>query len=52
MKGYRPSFNDNIPNSYKNLIERCWQQELTFDEIFNLKMIVATSPIKLMKKNI
>ncbi|KAK8845724.1 hypothetical protein M9Y10_020642 [Tritrichomonas musculus] len=38
-KGFRPPFNCPIPESYKNLIERCWSQDPeerpTFDQILN-----------------
>ena len=38
-KGIRPQFKKNIPESYKNLIERCWAQEQdkrpSFDNILN-----------------
>ena len=27
LKGGRPKFNTEIPESYKNLIERCWNQD-------------------------
>ncbi|KAK8897656.1 hypothetical protein M9Y10_015619 [Tritrichomonas musculus] len=39
IEGYRPKFLKKIPESYKNLIERCWEKEPenrpTFDEILN-----------------
>lgn len=40
MHGGRPKFDNNVPNSYKELIEKCWADDPndrpTFDEIITL----------------
>lgn len=33
--GYRPKFTKKIPNAYKNLIERCWNEEANKRPIFS-----------------